>query len=211
MVGTSVVLSANGISKRYRDLIFSNFTWEFPSSGMFVIKGPNGSGKSTLLRVLACMEPPDSGEVRLMGEVVRDFRAKVYHKYAKVISFSFQEPALLPISVEKNLKIPTLVDESKLEKIIDELGLRKLLKSKATKISGGEKKRTDLARALSRKTPVLLADEPLSFLDPEYVEVVTSLLREEAAHRLVIATTTGSDQLTDSADAVIDIMDYKRI
>ncbi len=206
-----VTLSAREISKRYRDLLFSNFSWDFPESGMFVIKGANGSGKSTLLRILACMEPPDTGEIRLMGEVVRDYRARVYHKYARVISFSFQEPNLLPTRVSKNLEVPTMVDESKLEELVEVLGLKKLLNSKATKISGGEKKRVDLARAMSRKTPILLADEPLSFLDPEYVEVVTSLLREEAGHRLVIATTTGSDQLTDAADTVIDIMEYKRV
>ncbi len=211
MLRLASTLEALNISKSYREPLFKNLTLKVPERGLIFIKGPNGSGKSTLLRVLALMEPPDEGEIVLMGEKVGDVTVKDYHKYASYISYSFQEPLLLPTSVEENLRLPTKVSEQKLSELIDRLNLKQLFGKKASKLSGGEKKRVDIARAIIRETPLLFLDEPLSFLDPSYVELVIELIVEESSRRSVLVTATEAiPELEGNASQIVDMVEARR-
>ena len=203
------VEEAIDISKSYKDVIFRNLTLRVPPRGLIFVHGPNGSGKSTLLRVMALHEMPDSGEMRLMGKKVEDVRVANYHEYAKFISFSFQEPLLLPISVRENLEIPTQVNEERKAELIKEFRLEPLLNKKATKLSGGERKRVDIIRAVVRETPILILDEPLAFLDPEYRELVIGLVLEEAERRAVIVSAT--ERLGEFAEAAVERVDMLEV
>ncbi len=185
-----VIEEAIDISKSYKRPLFTGLSFKVLDRGLVFVYGPNGSGKSTLLRILALMEPPDSGEIRLMGERVGRVRVKDYHTYSQLISYSFQEPRLLPLSVEENLSIPTRISHRRKEELVESLDLSPLLKKKANKLSGGEKKRVDITRAVMRDTPLLIMDEPLAFLDPEYASLVKELVLEEARRRAVIVSAT---------------------
>ncbi len=178
------------ISKRYKSPLFTGLSFSVPDKGLVFVHGPNGSGKSTLLRILALMEPPGSGEIRLMGRKVGRVRVKDYHIYSQIISYSFQEPKLLPLNVEENLSIPTRISYKRRDELLRRIDLSPLMKKKANKLSGGEKKRVDIARAVIRDTPLLIMDEPLAFLDPEHGSLVKELVLEEAERRAVVVSAT---------------------
>ncbi len=200
-----------GVSKSYGQTIFRDLNVSVPSKGLVFVHGPNGSGKSTLLRIMALMEMPDSGEIWLMDEKVEDVRVKNYHIYAQKISYSFQEPLLLPVSVEENLKVPTRVDQKRKEELLEELNLGPLLRKKGTKLSGGEKKRVDVARAVMRDTPLLIMDEPLAFLDPEYRDLVAGVVVEEAGRRAVVVSATELvPEFAENASLVVNTLEMRR-
>ncbi len=210
MSDLTFVEEAFSISKSYKEVIFSNLSLKVPSKGLVLVYGPNGSGKSTLLRVLALHEPPDAGRIRLMGEEVRDVKVSNYHLYARYISYSFQEPLLLPIKVRDNLEVPTNVNEGKRDDLVRRLRLEPLLDKKATKLSGGEKKRVDVARAVMRDTPILIMDEPLAYLDPDYRNIVMDLILEEARKRAVIVSATEIiEELRREATVTVDMLGVK--
>jgi ABC-type sugar transport system ATPase subunit len=139
----------------------------FPSGTTTAVFGPNGSGKTTLLRVIAGLERPARGEVRLGG-------LRVGHDAAgrKQIGMAFQSAVFVRGSVRHNLDLALrLRDVSALERrsriadAAEECGIAHLLDRSARHLSGGEAQRVNLARALALRAPVTLLDEPLSGVD----------------------------------------------
>jgi multiple sugar transport system ATP-binding protein len=133
-----------------------------------VLLGPSGSGKTTLLRMIAGLERPTDGEVRIGGRVVNDLPPR-----ARRIAMVFQSYALYPHkTVEANIAFPLaaagMPREKRPERIhwaASLLGIDHLLDRKPRQLSGGERQRVALARALVREPQVFLLDEPLSNLD----------------------------------------------
>jgi lipoprotein-releasing system ATP-binding protein len=150
------------------------------------IMGPSGSGKSTLLYIVGALEPPSAGTVTLDGQ--DPFRLKEKDLAAfrnKEIGFVFQDHCLLPqCTVLENVLTPTLVaqangdDAGRARSLLDEVGLGDRLTHRPAELSGGEKQRVSLARALIRKPLLLLCDEPTGNLDHDSAERVASLLLE---------------------------------
>ncbi|MBZ0158671.1 MAG: ABC transporter ATP-binding protein [bacterium] len=134
----------------------------------FVLLGPSGCGKSTLLRIVAGIEQPTCGEVRIGGRVVNDFPPQ-----ARQVAMVFQSYALYPhMTVFKNIAFPLEVHGmgreaigQKVKKAAAMFGIEHLLDRKPRELSGGERQRVALARALVREPAVFLLDEPLSNLD----------------------------------------------
>ena len=148
------------------------------------IMGPSGSGKSTLLYVVGTLEPPTSGTVTLGG---RDpFRLPEPALAAfrnKEVGFVFQDHCLLPqCSVLENVLLPTLVAEGNgghLERaraLLEQVGLGERLDHRPAELSGGEKQRVAMARALVLKPSLLLCDEPTGNLDAAAAETVAAIL-----------------------------------
>jgi multiple sugar transport system ATP-binding protein len=133
-----------------------------------VLLGPSGSGKTTLLRMIAGLETPTSGEIRIGGRVVNDLTPR-----ERGIAMVFQSYALYPhLSVLDNIEFPLkargMPKAARLEKAgwaADLLGLVRLLDRKPRELSGGERQRVALARAIVREPSLFLLDEPLSNLD----------------------------------------------
>jgi multiple sugar transport system ATP-binding protein len=133
-----------------------------------VFLGPSGSGKTTLLRMIAGLETPTSGEIRIGGQVVNHLSPR-----DRRIAMVFQSYALYPhLSVYKNIsfplkaqKVPKNLHRQKVEWAAGLLGIGKLLDRKPRELSGGERQRVALARAIVREPAVFLLDEPLSNLD----------------------------------------------
>ncbi len=139
------------------------------NDGEFVVLvGPSGCGKSTALRIIAGLEAPTSGEVRIAGKVVNDIPAR-----DRDIAMVFQSYALYPhMSVHDNLafglkmrKTPEAEIQGRVRDAAEMLGLTDLLKRKPKALSGGQRQRVALGRALVRKPQAFLFDEPLSNLD----------------------------------------------
>lgn len=127
--------------------------------------GPSGAGKSTLLRLIAGLEAPDHGEIKLGGSSILHQKPGERH-----ISMAFQNPALLPqLTVRENLGLSAKLrggPADDLPQTAELLGLTQLLDRKPETLSGGEQQRAALARALFARPSLLLLDEPLANLDP---------------------------------------------
>lgn len=139
----------------------------FASGTTTALFGPNGSGKTTLLRLIAALERPMSGAVRLGGvEVTPDPQSRQH------FGFAFQDAVFLRGTVRENLelglilrRVPLPEREVRIHEVARECGVAHLMARSARKLSGGEAQRVNLARALALRAPVTLLDEPLAGLD----------------------------------------------
>lgn len=144
------------------------------SGSRTAIIGPNGAGKSTLLRIIAGLEPADSG-VLLYGNSAAFPRMD--------ITMVFQKPYLISTTVEKNIAYPMKLRgyepaliEQRTNELMEELNLTGLRKQKAWKLSGGETQKVALARALSFQPKLLLLDEPTANIDPYTTAEIEKML-----------------------------------
>jgi lipoprotein-releasing system ATP-binding protein len=174
------------------------------------IMGPSGSGKSTLLYVLGALEPPTAGRVALDGQdpYALTERAQAAFRNER-IGFVFQDHSLLPqCSVLENVLSPTLVaakaadgagtDDDRARSLLTRVGLGDRLDHRPGELSGGEKQRAALARALIRNPTLLLCDEPTGNLDRSSADAVASLLLElHAAARTILVVVTHSPALAE--------------
>ena len=129
--------------------------------------GPNGSGKTTLLRLIAGLERPSAGAIRIGGTPVGRDRASRRH-----VGFAFQEPVFVGGSARRNLELglalrelPAAQREARIAEAARECGIETVLDRSARQLSSGEAQRVNLARALALRAPVTLLDEPLTGID----------------------------------------------
>lgn len=148
--------------------------------GIFTVMGESGIGKTTLLNMLAGIIPPDSGIIELDGAVLYSSDSKINIKTSqRCIGYMFQDLLLFPnMTVYENIKFPQeaqgKVDEVFIDRLMDEFKITHLKDKHPKSISGGEKQRCALARALSAKPKLLLIDEGFSALDSKTKEYVIS-------------------------------------
>ena len=148
------------------------------------VMGPSGSGKSTLLHVLGALDPPDSGEVLLNGRNPFSMKEAEQARFRNgAVGFLFQDHCLLPqLNLLENVLTPTLVGDpapdavARARMLLDQVGLGGRLDHLPSQLSGGEKQRAALARALIRRPLLLLCDEPTGNLDQASAETVAALL-----------------------------------
>jgi len=168
------------------------------------ITGPSGSGKSSLLYILGALEPPSSGTVTLGGRDPFALSPEGLARFRNAeIGFVFQDHCLLPqCSVLENVLIPTLVGEARDEdlararSLVEQVGLADRIDHRPGELSGGEKQRVAVARALVRQPKLVLCDEPTGNLDQASASKVASLLFD--LHRRLqnmLVVVTHSDRL----------------
>ncbi len=175
-----------------------------PGAGVAIV-GPNGSGKSTLLRLLALLERPSEGEVRLGGVVVAGGKAaRAGAGVRRSITLVEQRPVLLRGTVRENLEfglqvrgIRRMEVNRRVERTAAQLGIGPLLQRKRHELSDGEVQRVAVARALAVEPDVLLLDEPASSADRAAAQMLYRALAEERARR-PLAVCLASHQLEDA-------------
>jgi lipoprotein-releasing system ATP-binding protein len=190
--------------------ILRNVSFRLERGGAVAIMGPSGSGKSTLLYLLGGLEAPSSGTVTLDGE--DPYRLSEREQAAfrnRRIGFVFQDHSLLPqCSVLENVLAPTLVapaaerkpqeDVDRARSLLAQVGLGDRLDHRPGELSGGEKQRAALARALIRNPLLLLCDEPTGNLDRTAAEGVASLLLDlHQARETILVVVTHSAPLAE--------------
>src|SRR2546421_6398223 len=175
-----------------------------PGAGVAIV-GPNGSGKSTLLRLLALLERPSEGEVRLGGVVVAGGKAaRTGAGVRRRITLVEQRPVLLRGTVRENLEFGLQVRgvrrievNRRVESTAAQLGISPLLQRRRHELSDGEVQRVAVARALAVEPDVLLLDEPASSADRAAAQTLYRALTEERARR-PLAVCLASHQLEDA-------------
>jgi len=197
------MLIANHISKSYAtprgDLrILTDVSLSLDRGDAIAIMGPSGSGKSTLLYILGALDPPTAGTVTLEGQDPFTLGEREQAAFRnRRIGFVFQDHSLLPqCSVLENVLAPTLVappneqragtDEARAKDLLAQVGLTDRLEHRPGELSGGEKQRAAIARALIRDPLVLLCDEPTGNLDRASADSVATLLLDLHSRRKTI-------------------------
>jgi lipoprotein-releasing system ATP-binding protein len=182
------------------------------------IMGPSGSGKSTLLYILGALDPPSSGSITLNGEnpYVLDERQLAGFRNRHV-GFVFQDHALLPqCSVLENVLTPTLVAndrpareyEQRARALLEAVGIAHRADHRPAELSGGEKQRTAVARALVCEPTLLLCDEPTGNLDQRNADAVADLLLTlHRTQRMVLVVVTHSLELARRFDTRFTLTD----
>ena len=188
------------------------------AKGEFVaVMGPSGSGKTTLLNCISCYIPADSGSIRLgsqeLARLDEDTLAAVRNKK---LGFVFQDFLLLDgLTVRENILLPAIIGgtvtgqtEARADQLCDVFGISAIRDKYPAEISGGEKQRTAVARALINHPLLILADEPTGNLDRKNSEEVFSLIRAVAAeqHQTVVYVTHDPD-LAQAADRILEMED----
>ena len=181
------------------------------------IVGPSGAGKTTLLQILGTLDSPDSGKLTINGIETSKLKEKELAAFRNQnIGFVFQFHQLLPeFTALENVMIPALIGkvkagdaEKKAKEMLDFLKLSDRMTHKPAELSGGEKQRVAVARALINHPSVILADEPSGSLDSHNKEELHQLffeLRKEFNQTFVIVT--HDEQLAANTDRVIHLID----
>ena len=146
------------------DIAFTSET-----NGITVLAGPSGSGKTTIINMIAGLTQPDSGRIFINNRLLFDSQQKIDCPIQKRrCGYIFQDGRLFPhMSVHKNLLYGSHSAASRLEETAELLGINHLLSRMPGKLSGGEKQRVAIGRALLMRPEILLMDEPLASLDPQ--------------------------------------------
>lgn len=186
-------------------------------SEVVAIVGASGAGKTTLLQIVGTLDKPDSGEVLFDGENIFKMKDKALCAFRNQnIGFVFQFHQLLPeFNCIENVSLPALIagksvkeTEKKAAELLDFLGLSGRITHKPAQLSGGEKQRVAVARALINDPKVILADEPTGSLDSRNRIELQNLmfrLRDEFGHTIVIVT--HDENLSSNSDRILHIKD----
>ncbi len=190
------------------------FSCSIPQGALVSIIGPSGCGKSTTLQLISGLLPVQSGTIHLDGE---DITEKEVHE--RNIAMVFQDYALFPhMNVEKNISYPMSLRKMKKKAIIQEVkrllqvvGLSGYEKRSISELSGGEKQRIALARALASSPQILLLDEPLSALDAKKRKHLRTQIRDihDATGITTIYVTHDQEEALTLSDIVIVMKDGK--
>lgn len=144
--------------------------------------GPNGAGKTTTFYMITGLIRPNGGEVRLNG--INITKMPMYQRARKGVGYLAQEPSVFTkLTVEDNLRLVLEMtsltkdgQKERLEKLIEDFSIGHIRKSKAYTLSGGERRRTEIARALVMEPKFILLDEPFSGIDPIAVEDIQKII-----------------------------------
>jgi ABC-type lipoprotein export system ATPase subunit len=179
------------------------------------VMGPSGSGKSTLLALLAGLDTPDRGRVRIAGVDWASLRGAERARFRRrAIGYIAQSIALLPqATAAENAEVPLLLDGRSREQrhdtviaALDRVGLAEHTEKLPDQLSGGEQQRVAIARALINQPTVVLADEPTGNLDSAAAQSVVKLLVEAAAEQSVaVVMVTHDPAVAEHAQRVVSL------
>ena len=178
-----MILSARDISKSYRGRkVVNNISIEVNQGEIVGLLGPNGAGKTTSFYMIVGIIKPEQGDIFLDKEVISTY--PMYQRAQKGIGYLAQEESVFrKLSVEDNIlgvlefsELTKKQQKEKAQQLMEEFGLINIRKSRGDLLSGGERRRTEIARALANNPNFLLLDEPFAGVDPIAVEDIQSII-----------------------------------
>jgi tungstate transport system ATP-binding protein len=191
-------IALHNITKKYGDKTVLNIDQlEFKAGMMTGVIGPNGSGKSTLMKIIAGLDKEYTGQINITGQ-------EINQEICKNMTLVFQKPYLINTDVYNNIAYPLKIRglskieiKNKVEKMIELLQLKEIMKQNARTLSGGEMQRVALARAMVFEPKILLLDEPTSNIDPKTIQLMENAIKyiNERCNTTVVLVTHNIRQL----------------
>lgn len=220
MEGGERMIQLEGITKSFGSLqVLKGIDLTINKGEIVSIVGPSGAGKTTLLQIMGTLDEPDAGRVQIDGTVVSQMKQRELAAFRnKNIGFVFQFHQLLPeFTALENVMIPAFIANvsskeahARAMNMLEFMGLADRAAHKPNELSGGEKQRVAVARALINYPAVILADEPSGSLDTHNKEELHQLffeLRDRLGQTFVIVThDEGLAQITDRTIHMVDGM-----
>ena len=217
------MIELKGISKIYQQNTSPSVALEEVSltigqGELVAVMGPSGSGKSTLLNIIGCMDTPKSGTYLLDGvDVTASSRNRQQKLRKEKISFVFQHFALMDMyTAYENVEVPLTARNVKrgkrkkiIEQCLEEMGIGDLKKRYPNQMSGGQKQRTAIARALAAGTPIVLCDEPTGALDQKTGQEVINVLKQINQNGVTVIIVTHDPRIAAQTDRILYILDGK--
>jgi len=202
-------LQASGLSKSYQGHVaLQDVSLQLLAGQRMALLGPNGAGKSTLLQLLTGLFVPDSGEIRILGHELRTHAPQALARLGVV----FQQPALdLDLTVHANLRfhtdlhgLPSRLAETRIREDLERLDLLDLLNRSCRTLSGGNRRKIELVRALLHRPAVLLMDEATVGLDPaSRVQLLQAVQALQQAQGVATLWATHLVEEVEQADRVM--------
>ena len=178
-----MMLTAKNISKSYRGRkVVNSISVDVKQGEIVGLLGPNGAGKTTSFYMIVGIIKPENGDIFLDQEVISKY--PMYQRAQKGIGYLAQEESVFrKLSVEDNIlgvlefsELTKIQQKEKAEQLMEEFGLINIRKNRGDLLSGGERRRTEIARALANNPKFLLLDEPFAGVDPIAVEDIQSII-----------------------------------
>lgn len=220
MSSSEIILELTGVGKTFITSsgplpILKNVSFRIKRGEKVAIIGPSGSGKSTLLSLIGLLDTPTEGTLIISGVAVAELsEAKQAAFRNQKIGFVFQSFELIsPFTVAENISAPLdiggkTVSETPVRDLIKSLGLQERSEARPQTLSGGEKQRVAIGRALVNQPDLLLADEPTGSLDRATGEkVLDLLLGAVAAHNTTLIIITHDESIAARMDRVFTLHD----
>jgi ABC-type lipoprotein export system ATPase subunit len=219
---SDLAISARGVRKSFehgRIVALAGMDLAVDVGEFVAIVGPSGCGKSTLLHLLAALDLPDSGSIRVAEHDLGEHRA-LSHYRARHVGMVFQLHNLLPsLTASENVQLPMFElglgareRRERAEQLLGLVGLTGREASRPPQLSGGERQRVAIARALANEPPILLADEPTGSLDSESGRLVLELLDELRKSRsLTLVLVTHDPAVAARADRIVHMLDGRAL
>jgi lipoprotein-releasing system ATP-binding protein len=213
------ILELKNIKKSYgENEVLHGLSFSLEEGSFTSIIGQSGSGKSTLLNILGTLDYPNSGELIIDGIAAEKLKGKKLAKLRNnTLGFIFQFHHLLPeFTALENILMPVKIQKGKVtkedlewaEELIEVVGLSKVKNNNALKMSGGQQQRTAIARALTNKPKLILADEPTGNLDSDTAENIYQLMRSiNEKYNTSFLIITHDQAIAQKADRIIEIKD----
>ena len=211
-----LLVAGRGLRKTYdagRVRVLNGVDLEVRAGEIVALWGASGSGKSTLLHLLGGLDVADAGELTVCGLDPRNERHRIELR-RQHLGFVFQLHNLIPdLTVEENLRVPALaagipraVTKARVRELAESVGIAHRLAHRIQDISGGERQRTALCRALMNSPKLLLADEPTGSLDEETGDTVFNLLRHLVRERdIAVVLATHERRFAEQCDRMLHV------
>ena len=195
--------------------ILKKVTYKFKKGKIYSLMGPSGSGKSTLLNILSLIDRPSSGSITIENDIINFNNSNKNDLLrAKKIGIIYQQDNLLPdFTALENIYLASLADGndketsiSKSKVLLKKVGLINRLNHYPSQLSGGEKQRIAIARALINNPQIILADEPTGSLDIETAKDIFELLKTQINTNRLIIFATHNRFFADKSDCLLEIV-----
>jgi lipopolysaccharide export system ATP-binding protein len=189
-------LNIEDIVKDYNSKnVINNISMSINPGEIIGLLGPNGAGKTTLFYIIMGLIRPNSGQIKLNGHDIT--KLAMYSRARLGISYLPQEPSIFRgMNVRDNINCVLEITEKnkklrkiKLEKLIEIFGLEKIQKSSARVLSGGERRRVEIARSIATQPKYILMDEPFSGVDPIAIEEIKKIIKSLSDNNIGIIIT----------------------
>jgi putative ABC transport system ATP-binding protein len=216
-----VILEAKSLKKYYQrgsEIVkaLDGVDFKIMEREIVSIVGPSGSGKTTLMHLIGCLDKASAGSLKISDNEVASLKENDLIKIRREnIGFVFQRFYLIPtLTVRENIELPLIfakksVNEKKLSVLLEEVGLKGKERIQVKYLSGGDKQRTGIARALVNDPKILIADEPTGKLETEVRGQIIELFKSLSEKGLAICIATHDLELAEATQKIIHLQDGK--